>query len=202
MSDVKRSSAPNKAIERNTDRKPDEGKPFIPPATSAAPEMPKTTASTGPATAKPEPGVKAAPPRDANIGTGEEAVHAAVNRAAQQTRALFPFTEQMVVISTRNVEALIASSYAAVRAAETLTQEAVEIGQRNFRQTTSMLRNLSEARSPTELLSIQSQYTHSLIEDAVEETARIGDTVIKAIGEIVEPIVARHTPTETATPAS
>jgi hypothetical protein len=130
-----------------------------------------------------------------NGAAASQAAGEAVFRTADEARdraasnGLF-FADEAVRLTTRNFEALIICSSAAAKAAGNVTQQAVEFGQRKFQHASTTLRSLSEARSATELLTLQTEYVQSFVEDLVEESCRLSDSAIRMFGEVMEPMAA------------
>ena len=130
--------------------------------------------------------------------TGERAAEAA-GMAAATSRPVRPerrgdagefrFAQQMALLTSRRTEAVLASSSAAARAIEALTHEAVSYSERSVRQASTTLRGFAEARSPTDIITLQSQFAQSFVEEMIEEAARMSDSLVRMVGEIVEPMI-------------
>jgi len=138
-------------------------------------------------------GPKADPVDDAPRPAPQAAVDEVASRASSEPQmrlgeSLFP--EQVALLAARNLEALVACSGAATRAAQELAGTAVEFGQRNARQASAALHGLSEARSAPEFVALQSEYARNLIEEMAEATMQFGDRTMRLFGEVVEPLVA------------
>jgi phasin family protein len=79
-----------------------------------------------------------------------------------------------------NMAALAISSKLAVRAAETMAKESNEFARKSFDEAFVMMRRLSEARSPQELVRLQSEYTRT----AVQNVASFSQAVTEALAGI------------------
>lgn len=128
-------------------------------------------------------------------GTGRarsEPVDRARGAEDRQSAGEVPLLQSAMLAATRNVETMISSTNAAMRAAEDVTHTAVEYGQRNFQQISAMLRSFSEARSVADLVAIHRDHTRVILEDFVEEATRLGTDLSKRFGEMVDAVVKQE----------
>lgn len=100
--------------------------------------------------------------------------------------------EEFADLTRGNVEALVASSKAAAKGVETLSQEAADYGRRSFEEASAALKGLAEVRSATDFFKLQSDYARSAFDSLVAENAKLSETIIKVAGEVAEPITSRY----------
>lgn len=102
------------------------------------------------------------------------------------------FGEELTDLAKGNVEALMASSKAAAKGAETLAQEAAEYGKKHFERTTSTLSGFAAVKSPTELFQLQSDFARTSIDEAIAGASRLSETWLKLAGDIFQPLSSRY----------
>ena len=100
--------------------------------------------------------------------------------------------EELTDLTRGNVEALVASSKVVARGVEQLGQEAADYSRRSFEQASSAFRSFSEVRSPADLFRLQSDFARSAFDNAVAESSKVSETVLKLAGEAAEPITSRY----------
>jgi phasin family protein len=100
--------------------------------------------------------------------------------------------EELADLTRGNVEALVASSKVAAKGVETLSQDAAEFSRRNFDEASAALRSFAEVKSPTDFFKLQGDFARSTFDAAVTQSARVSETMIKIVGDAVEPITSRY----------
>lgn len=90
-----------------------------------------------------------------------------------------------------NVDALVAAGKIAASGAQSIGQELVAKGRDNLEQTATTVRTFAEAKSPTELLQLQSEFARTAFDRFVEETSAITESVVKLAGEAFQPLSNR-----------
>jgi phasin family protein len=122
-----------------------------------------------------------------------QAVFGEVNeRAKNAAERSARVVEELTDLTRGNVEALIASSKVAARAAETLSQEAADYSRRSFEEASATLKSFAEVKSPTDLFRLQSEYARSAFDSAVAESSKISEAMLKIAGEVAQPITSRY----------
>lgn len=122
-----------------------------------------------------------------------KAVFGDVNeRAREAFEKSSKVAEELADLTRGNVEAIVASSKAAAKGVETLTQEAAEYGRRSFEEVSTALKTFAGAKSATDLFKLQSDYARSAFDGLVAENAKFSETMIKLAGEVAEPITSRY----------
>jgi phasin family protein len=100
--------------------------------------------------------------------------------------------EDMVEFAKGNVEAMIASARVAAKTGEALGQEAAEYGKKNFESATTAFKSFATVKSPTELFQLQSEFAKAQFDSAVSEASKVSEVMMKAAGEIVQPLSNRY----------
>ena len=90
-----------------------------------------------------------------------------------------------------NVEAMAASARIAAQNAGTLSQDVAELGRKGFESTSEALKGFAEAKTPVELLRLQSAFAKSYMETMIAEGARLSETMVKLASEAIEPVSNR-----------
>jgi phasin family protein len=122
-----------------------------------------------------------------------QAVFGEVNeRAKNAAERSARVVEELTDLTRGNVEALIASSKVAARAAETLGQEAADYSRRSFEEASATLKSFAEVKSPTDLFRLQSEYARSAFDSAVAESSKLSEAMLKIAGEVAQPITSRY----------
>lgn len=90
-----------------------------------------------------------------------------------------------------NVEAMVESSRIAMRGFEALGQDAAEYSRKSFEGLTATLKNLASVKSPTEFFKLQSDYMRSSFDQAVAQTSKNTEAMIKLAGDAAQPLSNR-----------
>ena len=119
------------------------------------------------------------------FGNANERTQAAMEKSAR-------FMEEVADLTRGNVEALVASSKAAAKGVEALSQEAADYGRRSFEEASTAFKSFAEVKSPTDFFRLQSDYARSAFDQLIAETAKVSETMVKLSGEVVEPLTSRY----------
>ena len=160
---------------------------------------PEKKASASPDINGPTPNAQAAPVRPDLIAAEaaaatQRAADSAVEAVRETVTKALPTTGDVqllhnaLLLATRNVETVISTTNVAMRGAEEVTQTAVEYGQRNLEQLSTMVRGLWEVRSVGDLVALHREHTRTAVEDLLEETTRLSLHLTKTLGEIVDTV--------------
>lgn len=101
--------------------------------------------------------------------------------------------EELSDIAKGNVEALVESGKIAAKGMETLSQEAVDYGRKNFEKATASIKSFSTVKTPTEFFQLQSQLISSSFDEFAKEAAKSSEALIKLAGDVAQPLNARVT---------
>ena len=120
------------------------------------------------------------------FGDVNERAKSAMERSAK-------IAEELADLTRGNVEALVASSKVAAKGVEALSQDAAEYGRKAFEEASATLKNFAEVKSATDFFKLQGDYARAAFDNAVAESARLSETVLKLAGDVAEPITSRYT---------
>jgi phasin family protein len=102
------------------------------------------------------------------------------------------FGEELTDLAKGNVEALVQSSKAATKGAESLAEHAAEYGKKHLERTTSALSGFAAAKSPAEFFQLQSDFARASIDDAIAGASRFSEAWLKLASEVVQPLSSRY----------
>ncbi|MGC4250295.1 MAG: phasin family protein [Sphingobium sp.] len=105
----------------------------------------------------------------------------------KSTKALEEFSD----LAKGNVEALVESGKIAAKGVETLGQEAVDYGRKNFEKATASFKSFSTVKTPTEFFQLQSQLFATSFDDFAKEAAKSSEALLKLAGDVAQPLAAR-----------
>jgi hypothetical protein len=106
----------------------------------------------------------------------------------QSTKTMSDFAE----FSKENIEALVASGRAAAKGVEELAKNAKAYGRTSFETANTTSGQLAAAKSPAEFFQIQSDLAKSSVSAFVAEASKFGDTYLRLLSEISQPIQHRY----------
>ncbi len=113
-------------------------------------------------------------------GRGEEAVKRS-RKAAEELADLY----------RGNIDAFVEAGRIAATGAQSIGQEVVAKSRDNLEQTANTVRSFAEAKSPTELLQLQSDFARTAFDRFVEESSSLTESMVKLAGEAFQPISNR-----------
>ena len=90
-----------------------------------------------------------------------------------------------------NVEAMVESSKIAAKGLETLGQDAAEYTRRSFEGMTATIKSLATVKSPTEFFKLQSDFMRSAFDQAVAQSSKNTEAMIKLASDAAQPISNR-----------
>ena len=87
-----------------------------------------------------------------------------------------------------NLEAMAASARIAAQNAGTLTQDVAAIGRKSFEGASEAMKGFAAAKSPVELLRLQSEFAKTYMETMIAEGTRMSETMVKLTNEALQPV--------------
>ena len=94
-----------------------------------------------------------------------------------------------------NAEAYAASSRIAVSGVQTMREAAAEIGAASIARTTSAMKGMAAAKSPSEYYRLQSDFAKSSFEGAFAEMSKFNEAIVKLASDVAAPLSARASAT-------
>jgi phasin family protein len=101
--------------------------------------------------------------------------------------------EELAEVSKANVEALVDAGKIAVEGARSIGQDVVETSREGIEKAANAVRALTEAKSPTEFMQLQSEFARAQFDRFVAESSRLTESFVKLAGEAIQPIQNRAT---------
>jgi phasin family protein len=111
-----------------------------------------------------------------------------MREAVEKTTKSF---EEMNEFAKGNVEALVAAGRAATAGFERMAQDAAEFSRKNFEATTAMVKSLGTVKTPADFFRVQNEFAKAQFDGVVAEMSKSTETMLKVVGEVVEPIQNR-----------
>ena len=114
-------------------------------------------------------------------------------RAKAATERSAKIVEELADLTRGNVEAFVASSKIAAKGVEAMSQEAAEYSRKSFEEASTALKSFAEVKSATDFFKLQGDYARAAFDNAVAESARISENMLKIAGDVAQPITSRYT---------
>ncbi|HEX8667667.1 MAG TPA: phasin family protein [Allosphingosinicella sp.] len=188
--------------------------PAAPKAVKAAPKRAAQAADKGAAKTARRARTAPAAPRTRTINAtktvneGTRTMKNEANKVADRFQAVFGdvnarakttierntrIAEELTELGRGNVEALVASTKIAAKAIESIGQDVAEYGRKSFEDASAALRGFAEIKSPADFFRLQTEFVRAQFDNAVAESSKLSETVIKLAGDVAEPINNRYT---------
>ena len=99
--------------------------------------------------------------------------------------------EELADLYRGNVEAFVEAGKIAATGAQGLSQELFAKNRDGLEKTANTVRSFAEAKSPTELLQLQSDFARTAFDRFVEESSALTESMVKLAGEAFQPLSNR-----------
>jgi phasin family protein len=99
--------------------------------------------------------------------------------------------EELADITRANVDALVESGKIATSGAQSIGQQVLAKGRDTVDQAANTVRALAEAKTPADVLQVQSDFFRSAFDRFVEESATLTESLVKVAGEAFQPLSSR-----------
>jgi len=99
--------------------------------------------------------------------------------------------EEIANLYRGNIDAFVEAGKIAANGAQSIGQDIVAKGRDSIEQTASTVRSFAEAKSPTELLQLQSDFARTAFDRFVEDSSALTESLVKLAGEAFQPISNR-----------
>ncbi len=101
--------------------------------------------------------------------------------------------EDVAAFGRLNMDAMVASSKRAAKAAEEMNAELAAFAKRSYEDGLAAAKEMTSAKSVTELFEKQTAYTKTMMEAMMAEATKLTEMVTKAQKECFEPLNERFT---------
>lgn len=122
------------------------------------------------------------------INNGKAAMEQVAAKSKEAVEAGMKTVEDLTEMTRGNVNALIASAKAATAGVEQVMTHLTEASKKSFEDTTAMVKTLAAAKSPNELMQLQSDFAKTQFDEAVSQYSKLTEMMIKLAGEVMEPV--------------
>ncbi|MFD1786731.1 phasin family protein [Sphingomonas floccifaciens] len=117
------------------------------------------------------------------------------NDAGERAQAMLAKSQTMVAdmgeFGKGNVEAMVEAGKIAAKGLETLGQDAADYTRRSFEGMTAALKTMSSVKSPTEFFKLQSEFVRSAFDQAVAQSSKTTEAMIKLTSDAAQPLSNR-----------
>ena len=101
--------------------------------------------------------------------------------------------QELTDLARANVEAIVEAGRLATEGARSIGQDAVARTREGAEQAADAIRSLTEAKSPTEFVQLQSELARTSFDRMVAETSRLTESMVKLAGKAFQPLSNRAT---------
>lgn len=112
-------------------------------------------------------------------------------RSEQAVKRSRKAAEDFADLYRSNIDAFVEAGKIAANGAQSIGQDLVAKGRDSMEQTANTVRTFAEAKSPTELLQLQSDFARTAFDRFVEESSAITESMVKLAGEAFQPLSNR-----------
>ena len=125
---------------------------------------------------------------EAAINNGKAAMEQVTAKSKEAVEASMKSMEDLTEMTRANVNALIASAKAATAGVEQVMTQLTEASKKSFEDTSAMVKTLATAKTPNELMQLQSDFAKTQFDEAVSQYSKLTEMMIKLAGEVMEPV--------------
>jgi len=115
----------------------------------------------------------------------------AAERGEEAAKRSRKAAEELADLYRGNIEAFVEAGRIAANGAQSIGQDFAAKSRDGIEQTANTVRSFAEAKSPTELLRLQSEFARSAFDRFVEDSSALTERVVKLAGEAFQPISNR-----------
>jgi phasin family protein len=115
----------------------------------------------------------------------------ATQRSEEAVKRSRKAAEELADLYRGNLEAFVEAGKIAATGAQSIGQQLVAKSRDGLEQSANTVRSFAEAKTPTELLQLQSEFARSAFDRFVEESSAITESVVKLAGEAFQPLSNR-----------
>ena len=112
-------------------------------------------------------------------------------RSEQAVKRSRKAAEDLADLYRGNVDAFVEAGKIAATGAQSIGQDLVAKGRDSMEQTANTVRTFAEAKSPTELMQLQSDFALTAFDRFVEQSSSLTESFVKLAGEAFQPISNR-----------
>jgi phasin family protein len=122
------------------------------------------------------------------INSGKAAMEQVAAKSKEAVEASMKSLDDMNDMARANVDALIASARAATAGVEQVVAHLTEVSKKTFEESSAMMKSLAAAKTPNDLMQLQTAYAKAQFDTAVSEYSKLTEMMVKLAGEVMEPV--------------
>lgn len=125
---------------------------------------------------------------EAAISNGKAAMEQVTAKSKEAVEASLKSMDELTEMTRANVDALMVSAKAATTGIEQLMAHLTEASKKSFEGTTAMMKTLATAKTPNDLMQLQSDFAKTQFDEAVAQYSKMTEMMVKLAGEVMEPV--------------
>ena len=122
------------------------------------------------------------------INSSKAAMEQVAAKSKEAVEASMKSLDEMNDMARANVDALIASARAATAGVEQVVAHLTDVSKKSFEESTAMMKSLAAAKTPNDLMQLQTDYAKTQFDSAVTEYSKLTEMMVKLAGEVMEPV--------------
>jgi phasin family protein len=122
------------------------------------------------------------------INNGKAAMEQVAAKSKEAVEASMKSLDDLNDMARANIDALIASARVATTGVEQVMNHLTEVSKKSFEDTTAMVKGLTAAKTPNELMQMQSDFAKAQFDSAVAEYSKLTEMMVKLAGDVMEPV--------------
>ncbi|WP_426166265.1 phasin family protein [Sandarakinorhabdus sp. DWP1-3-1] len=123
--------------------------------------------------------------------TGKAAMEQITAKSKEAVEQSMKSLDEITDMARGNVEALLASARAATAGIEQIATHVAEVSRKSFEEASTAMKAITSAKTPNELMQLQSDYAKGQFDQAVSEFSKLSEMMVKLAGEVFEPVQNR-----------
>lgn len=125
---------------------------------------------------------------EAAVNNSKAAMEQVAAKSKEAVEASMKSLDELNDMARANIDALIASARVATTGVEQVMTHLTEVSKKSFEETTSMMKGLTAAKTPNELMQLQSDFAKAQFDSAVAEYSKLTEMMVKLVGDVMEPM--------------
>jgi phasin family protein len=125
---------------------------------------------------------------EAAVNNSKAAMEQVASKSKEAVEASMKSLDELSDMTRANVDALIASARVATSGVEQVMTHLTEVSKKSFEDTSAMMKGLASAKTPNELMQMQSDFAKAQFDSAVAEYSKLSEMMVKLAGEVMEPM--------------
>jgi phasin family protein len=125
---------------------------------------------------------------EAAMSNGKAAMEQVTAKSKEAVEASMKSMDEMTEVTRANVDALMVSAKAATAGVEQLMAHLTEASKKSFEETSAMVKTLTSAKTPNDLMQLQSDFAKTQFDEAVAQYSKMTEMMVKLAGEVMEPM--------------